>query len=278
VETPDANPSASAVSEADLLEHLAGLGYLDLDADAGQRARVAQDEWDFNHATALLEAGETSQAESLARDLRERNPGDKRPRQALCQALLRQGRAEEAGSELAEIEKAHGRCRWSRGQRLVLALTAGHTDEAHALAEVGVAEEPSSPLALALRGRIRLIRRDWPAAEADFRASLALEPENSQACMGLARALVRQNRDDEALDWALQAVELTHLYPEGHFQLGAILSKRADYARAVTAFDTCVRLAPRHRMAHRYLSRLHKLLGDHEKAALHHVLSLRVPK
>jgi tetratricopeptide (TPR) repeat protein len=85
----------------------------------------------------------------------------------------------------------------------------------------------------------------------------------------LSVALPRQNQVEPGIEHALMAVGLRHDFPQAHFQLGAILSRRGWYDRAVQAFELTLRMQPGFLLAHRYLSRIHSHLGRLEKARQH---------
>jgi len=65
------------------------------------------------------------------------------------------------------------------------------------------------------------------------------------------------------------AVGLRHDFPEAHFQLGAVLSRRGWYDRAIQAFEITLRMRPGFVLAHRYLSKIHTHFGRLQKAREH---------
>lgn len=261
-------PASNAPVEAAMIEHLADLGYLD-SAPPDEAASRTAAEWEFNRITALIDAGILEQARDAARALHEAHPDEPRYHQLYSEGLARLGDFAAAGAEAAAFTVRHGPCVWSH---LITATVLTETgDPSGAQREIAAAAvlAPGSAALHDHAARLHLRQRQWARAERAFRASLAIEPENPHACAGLARALVRQDKLDEALEWALTGVGLQHLFPIGHFQLGAILSRRGEELAAITAFEVCLSQAPAHRMAHRYLSILHARAGAHDKAMLH---------
>ncbi len=80
--------------------------------------------------------------------------------------------------------------------RLLVSLE--RRDEALAAADALVAQVPSSPEVLHLRGMARWSFGDAAGAEADLRRALELDPEHREALTGLALALMAQQRLAEA--------------------------------------------------------------------------------
>jgi len=151
-----------------------------------------------------------------------------------------------------------------------LAYAEGRTAEALAFyLEAGKA----SPRLPALHGHIgraylRLGRPD--DAERAYRRALEIDPESADAHDGLAASLIRLGRDEEAAEAALRAVGILHHLPRAHFHLGVALARLGLAGRALQAFETCVAMRPAHRLAHRWLSRLHEVFTrDAAKAAAH---------
>jgi len=137
----------------------------------------------------------------------------RRPREALAVAapagtgegwalLVRSAVLREAGRTRDAVAAAEAALRAGAGAAgelgLALAhLAAGSAGLARAPLERARAAEPADPLVLRLLGEVEL-RRDPREAEALFRASLRLEPRGADARSGLARALARQGRAEEA--------------------------------------------------------------------------------
>ncbi|MES2707901.1 MAG: alkaline phosphatase family protein [Verrucomicrobiota bacterium] len=243
-----------------VIQQLIALGYMD--ENAGTDAARASLEIGLNRITSLLQTAEFPAAEAEARALSEKYPEEPRCRFKLVQTLLWLGRVEEARGVLDQTEADLGITLTSRRIRSNIRLMEGTPEEALKELRTASPDIASGPDLQIQFGRIHLRRRSWPEAETAFRAALAVEPDLPSAWCGLAAALVRQDRDEAALQAVLTALGLQHFYPLGHFQLGAILSKMARFGQAVQAFETGLSMEAGHPMAHRYLSRLHRRLGN----------------
>ena len=268
-----ANPNTPV--EAAMLEHLADLGYLDTAAPDAAAARAGA-EWDFNLITALIDAGLLRRATTTAHALHLAHPEESRYHQLYGECLIRQGLMQDAAREVDAHDNKFGPCVWSHLFRATLLTERALYPEALRELDAAALLAPGNPALHDHAARIHLRQRQWPRAEAAYRASLAIEPENPHVCTGLARALARQDKLDEALEFALTAVGLQHLFPMGHCQLGAILSRRGEEAAAIIAFQTCLAQAPAHRTAHKYLSHLYARSGDTDRAVLHRLAAAQL--
>jgi tetratricopeptide (TPR) repeat protein len=191
----------------------------------------------------------------------------------LAETLARAGLTNEARAAAMSRETAHGPDAGTHLLLAALATSAGDTDEALRRAASAAGLLPHDARPHAERGRAFLRLRRWTDAEAAWREALRLDPLDALIRIGLARSLVRQNRTDEALHHALEAVSLRHDLPVAHFQMGAILSKSGDYPRAIMAFEAALALQPGLRPAHRYLARLYGMTGRVPEGGLHHLMA-----
>jgi len=261
-------PRISPEEEHAVMEQLVELGYMERpDGDLSNLMKLAGDEIAFNRITSLFTAECHIEAESAARALVESNPGERRFRLKLVQVLLGAGKLAEAGIELEAQEKLIGPSAEADRMFANLLMLQGRPEESLQRLEQA---ERTAPKDLQLQeqiGRVLLSLRRWPEAELRFRRVLGEEPDTPAAYLGLAQALVRQNRDLDAVEAALASVGLLHFFPAGHFQLGAILSKMRFSERAIKAFETGLTMQPGNILAHRYLARLHRHVGNLEQAA-----------
>ena len=101
-------------------------------------------------------------------------------------ATLEQVFATEAGATVA-------------GPTLVLTeLRAGHPDKAAEVAGSLIKRDPKNPIYHTLLGVVRLAQRDYPEAENEFRAALAIDPEFPAATRDLAQLYATTGRAEEA--------------------------------------------------------------------------------
>ena len=247
----------SGAEEQAAMEQLAALGYLEAPApDVGAARDLARREIAYNRISSLVDAGKAAEAVPLARELAAECPSERRHQLKSIQTLLAARQPAEAQLALADLEARLGPC--SATQRMTAHCLVALRRPVEAMAHFREAEALGGPNPLLHEhiGSILLQQRQWKDAENRFRAALALEADRPHSFVGLARALVRQDRDAEALDAALDAVGLLHFLPIGHFQLGAILAKMGDYDRAAQSFETGLSMQPGNAHALRYLALL----------------------
>jgi tetratricopeptide (TPR) repeat protein len=138
-------------------------------------------------------------------------------------------------------------------------LEAMEGDFDKALECLGKAEraEPRLPgLHLQLGQTYLRMRRNEEAVLA-FERAHDIDGDNALAHEGLAAALTRLHRYDDAVDHALTAVGLVHDFPRAHLRLGVTLARLELYEQAVEAFETCLKLAPLTPAAHRWLATIY---------------------
>ncbi len=100
-------------------------------------------------------------------------------------------------------------------------------------------------LAHYLRGVVRHRQDDWPGAEADFRAALALQPDHPQVLNYLGYSLVERNEQlDEALGMIERAVAQRPDNGAIVDSLGWVLFRLGQYGEAVTHLERAAELEP----------------------------------
>ncbi|GIW86589.1 MAG: hypothetical protein KatS3mg108_0913 [Isosphaeraceae bacterium] len=120
------------------------------------------------------------------------DPEDRWSRLALAEVLLRAGELEASESVLADLPETDPEARVLRAR---LAWHRSDLEEAERL----VAEGPdNNPDRQRLRGQLALRRGDLSRAVEAFRASLDRDPANVEALQGLALALRRQGKTEQA--------------------------------------------------------------------------------
>jgi len=109
-----------------------------------------------------------------------------------------------------------------------------------------------------------------PDARKVYEKVLALDPDNSQAHIGLCRMALRRRDFRTAARSALDALQRIYHDPVAHFLLGRALAGIREYKRAAEAFRAAITFNPNFPEAHvRLASLLEKHLGDVESAREH---------
>src|SRR5438876_174026 len=100
-------------------------------------------------------------------------------------------------------------------------------------------QDPKMYIVPFMLGEAEIAKKDWSAAESEFKQCLDLNPNFDQAMTGLSRALLYQNKDEEAKQWARNALKYNPENYRAWYQLGFLETKTdkpaaiADYEKAV---------------------------------------------
>ena len=94
----------------------------------------------------------------------------------------------------------------------------------------------------------------YPQAEAEYRAALAIQSQDSTLHLGLGRALSKQEKWDEALAEYREAIRLDPKSAEAHAALGLAIGLRGDPARAIPELRTAMQLNPQDLQARNILA------------------------
>jgi tetratricopeptide (TPR) repeat protein len=148
---------------------------------------------------------------------------------------------------------------------LALALTAGQTvadvrqlyDAGKYREVVGALEQATAEADKASRLQYLAAQsydklNDAEAARRTYQRLADIGGETPWASIGRSAVQLMDNRFDEALGSADQAVRLAASLPEAHYQRGVVLMARKEYGDAVGGFTKAVQLDPAFAAAHYY--------------------------
>ena len=125
------------------------------------------------------------------------------------------------------------------GVKSELLIRAQRADEALSFLKQAIQRFPSERLFADLMGQIYLLKGDYKAAEVTYGLSLQIKADGSAAYLGLADALMMQNRVEESLQTLRAGIKLKP-GAELHKALGNSLFSRGDYVGAASAFESAV--------------------------------------
>jgi tetratricopeptide (TPR) repeat protein len=157
-----------------------------------------------------------------------------------------------------------------------LALGTGNLDFARGLFERSGGADASSSRALAGLGDVNKFSGRYPEAEADYRASLELEPENWENHLEFGKYFLdRARREDQdraprveqAREHFRRAIALAPEIPEGYAMLGMtyVVGGEAP-GPGIEALEHAVALLPSHPAIHLPLAQLHARAGHKQRA------------
>ncbi|MGD1101023.1 MAG: tetratricopeptide repeat protein [Terriglobia bacterium] len=144
-------------------------------------------------------------------------------------------------------------------------------------AELKAAEAKQAELRQhAARGAESFQKSQYTAAEAEYRAAVLLDPQNSDLRVALSRALNRQRKVDEALAEAREAVRLSPNNDMAHYSLGYAMGSKADWDGAMAEEREALRLNPNNDLAHNNLGVTLGIKGDRDGAMAEYREALRL--
>ena len=155
-------------------------------------------------AAGLLSAQNPDWALDLARQALDLDPGERSAADAVVQASLASGRAEEGAAALREaLRGAPADSEAAPTLTVALArllLQTRQADDAAAVLESGPPALAEDREALILAAEVQVERGDWDSAEALVLALLRSDPQDAEAAAWLAELSVRRGRIEEAAE------------------------------------------------------------------------------
>ena len=197
----------------------------------------------LQRALAALQSGRLQEAEWLAADVLKRSPADARGLQIFGNALLLQGRAEEATAPLEQAaRRTHDPA--VETQHAVALSQAGRGDEALARLDRAIKRRPPFPPAFHVYGNLLATQERYDEAIAVVRQGLALTPNVAELSSLLGDILA--SRDDRAGARAAYSQALTHAprNVDALWGLARVLEAEGDFAQAAETFRRVLAVVP----------------------------------
>ena len=202
----------------------------------------------YELAEVRLEQGRPAEAERLLRDTL-RAKSDNSVRVLLSDALLAQGKGEEALGILREAEKQND------DDPLVLLnlgnvlVEAGDFEEALRSYRRAEAVNPADPRIFNGIGNVFARQGDMPSALDAYQKSVALDAGYAPAQNNLGITLGRMGRTEDAEKAFLKAIESDPSYPQAYHNLGTLYLQLGAADKAVPLFRRALVLKPDYRQA-----------------------------
>jgi len=147
------------------------------------------------------------------------------------------------------------------------AFERGDTERAESLLGPVEKSDPEMYIIPFLLGESALRRQDWGRAADQLQRSLELNPSFDNAMTGLARALVKLGRMDDARNWLEKALQSNPQNYRAWYQIGLMSS--ADTKKAQQSFTRTVEIQPNFSAGQRELGMILFQQGNYAGAALH---------
>lgn len=259
--------SADAIA---MVRQLVDLGYVaPLSEDIAQTIRQTQRDNHINLALSLIGSPRAEAARPVVDQLLEDYPEDVLTASIGSRFALVQGDADRARQLAERASELGGRTLTTISLLAEAAILDKDDRVAIALYTEAIALEKSGSPSAATFCRLgdawsRL--DDLDASEAAYRDGLLIDADYAQLWVGLSKIALRRGDATKAVEHAIHAVSLMHVYPEGHLRLAEALAAAGRQEDAVVAAGVCLRMAPRMRPCIELLARLKEQL-DHDDAS-----------
>jgi TolB-like protein/Tfp pilus assembly protein PilF len=119
---------------------------------------------------------------------------------------------------------------------------------------------------------------DWAAAESEFKRTIALSPNNTEAHTYYSWFLAPMGRNDEAVAEARRAEEADPLSPLASFSLGSVLVFVRQWDQAIEQLHRAIELDPTYWFSHNFLGRAYEQKRKYPEAIAEFQRALEVEK
>jgi arylsulfatase A-like enzyme/Flp pilus assembly protein TadD len=133
------------------------------------------------------------------------------------------------------------------------AFQQGDADRAEVLLGPVQEQDPKMYIIPFLLGESALRRQDWEKAAAQLQRCLDLNPNFDNAMTGLARALAKLGRVDDAENWLNKALQSNAQNYRAWYQIGLLAAGKDDPAAARSAYEKTIAIQPNFSAGHREL-------------------------
>ncbi len=141
------------------------------------------------------------------------------------------------------------------------------TELTHPLLEKSLQLDPKLVKAHATRASVRLLVRDFAAADAGFRKVLKLHPNDAGTWSNLGFSLVLQSRLNEAAEAYAKSESLDPLNASLKYNIGALMMLTGHFEDGLDAFNKVIVLAPEWTRMEVAMIHWSIVYGDYEEAA-----------
>ncbi len=148
------------------------------------------------------------------------------------------------------------------------AFQRGRDDQAETLLTQVEQKDPQLYVIPFMLGESSLRREKWNTAAEQLQRCLTLNPNFDNAMTGLARALAKVGRTDEARTWLQKALQINPENYRAWYQLG-LLDERSNPAAALSSYQHAVAIQPNFSPGQRELGMAQFQQKDYAAAATH---------
>jgi len=251
---------------AEAMQQLIELGYIeDPGEDKMKSMEKAEKEAKYNLAKVYLSKNDLNNATSLFEELIEKDKNDIRYNIELANCYLQTKRFEKVREIVDRVKSWDDSKEEFKNKKFVnidvieskLLFAEKKPKIAREKLEEIIKQNPINQGVLSELGKIYHHLHRYTEAINCFTNLLEIDSENSAAYLGLALALLRTGKNEEAAEQALNAIGLTYHYPFAHYTLGEALYNMTQYEDAINAFELTLAMAPKFFKARRWLMKIY---------------------
>jgi tetratricopeptide (TPR) repeat protein len=191
-----------------------------------------------------LRRGDLAEAEPHLRRVLEERPNDHDARLTLARSLMGQGRAQEAGFELAPL----------------IGVQTAYEGDRDRYAQIRAS-------AHALNGDIQGASGNRARAVAEYQAAIGEKPDAAEPRVALAATLADEGKLPEAIEQLETAIRLQPRHAPAHYNLAVVLAASGKKAEAIAHYRTSIELDPHDADARNNLGYLLSEIGELDAAA-----------
>ncbi len=237
------NPEEAKAAVKQLVE----LGYIDDPGDNMKAAMAKTDrELQYNLARVYISKGQTKEGLDILEKINASHE-ESRFLMRIADARKRMGDFKgtlEAIERITELSESKQHSPTSLLMMAEIKIQEGETQEAlRMLVDLGK-QIPHNPSIIKYQGECYGKLKQWNMMERAYRDSLRIDPHDASAFKGLALALLRQKKYEEAVEAALTATELIYQFPTAHHILGEALYGLGEHVMAARSLEVAVTMRP----------------------------------
>lgn len=197
----------------------------------------------LQRAGAAVQSGNAAEAESIAREILQKQPDDPRARQLFSYALILQGRGEEAVAPLERLLQ-YGPNPMIETQLGMALSQAGRSDEALQRLAAATTRQPPFPPAFLEYGSVLFDRDRYEEAVTVLERGFALAPDFSEIAVKLGQVLTRLGNREKAR--AAFARALAAMPPDlnSMFSAARVMQGAREFAQAADLFQRMLSINP----------------------------------
>jgi len=219
-------------------------------------------------AAAAFRAGQLDRADTLLRQVVEKEPSNIEARLGLGMVAGSSGRLAEAIERMGDVLRLDPNCGPALQWLTILSVDSGHVEECLKFGQQFLQLHPDNAQVLDAVGRCLLQRDRLAEALSCFEKACALEPKVGQLHYSRGAALKRLSRDEEAVAALKTAIQLSPGV-EPYLRLAEIEHGLGRYEDAVASCREALKLSERDPNVHTALARCLAALGRREESEEH---------